>query len=99
MLFLSPFLLFSFLKIATVELFPTISLVLIRSNLTSIFKTARHVEHLCICTLIDHGQRPITTRVAFTSLYKRPLPSSEKPHFQNEAENELYLHENEKLFT
>ena len=23
-----------------------------------------------ICTLIDHGQRPITARVAFTSLYK-----------------------------
>ena len=30
-------------------------------------------RHPRICTLINHGQRPITARVAFTSLYKRPF--------------------------
>ena len=47
-----------------------------------------------ICTPIDHGQRPITTRVAFTrppSPIKRPLPSSENPHFQNEAKCTTFL--------
>ena len=28
-------------------------------------------RHPCICTLIDHGQWPITMCIAFTSLYKR----------------------------
>ena len=47
-----------------------LSHALIRKNLTNIFKTTHHVEP-CICTLIDHGQQPITVRIAFTSLYKR----------------------------
>ena len=34
-------------------------------------KTSFPCRHPCICTLIDHGQRPITARVVFTSLYKR----------------------------
>ena len=36
-------------------------------------KTSFPWRHPCICTLIDHGQRPITARVAFTSLYKDKL--------------------------
>ena len=56
---------------------------LIRNNLTNAFKTARHVEqnnenkfpvtssmYLYSNTPIHHGQRPITARVAFRSLYK-----------------------------
>ena len=36
-------------------------------------KTSFQWRHPCICILIhvDHGQRPITARVVFTSLYKR----------------------------
>ena len=33
-------------------------------------KTIFQWRHPCIRTLIDHGQRPITGRVVFTSLYK-----------------------------
>ena len=31
-------------------------------------------HHACICTPIDHGQRPITAGVTFTSLYKNDRP-------------------------
>ena len=52
----------------------------IRIKLANIFKTARHVEqteatsfpwrHVSVCSLIDHGQRPITARATFTLLHK-----------------------------
>ena len=52
----------------------------IRMKLANIFKTARHVEqteatsfpwrHVSVCSLIDHGQRPITASATFTILHK-----------------------------
>ena len=41
-----------------------------RAMLNKTKKTSFAWRHPCICTLIDHGQRPIIARVAFTSLYK-----------------------------
>ena len=53
-----------------------LSLALIRNNLTKIFAMLNNTgfpwRQPCICTLIDRGQRPITARVVFTSLYKTP---------------------------
>ena len=40
-----------------------------RAMLNKTKKTNVPWHHPCICTLRDHGQRPITARVAFTSLY------------------------------
>ena len=42
-----------------------------RAMLNKTKKTSFPGRHPCICTLIDHGQRPITARVAFTSLYRQ----------------------------
>ena len=40
-----------------------------RAMLNKTKKTNVPWHHPCICTLRDHGQRPITAPVAFTSLY------------------------------
>ena len=79
-LFLSPFFHFSSLWIAPAKL--EAFTCLIRNNLTNILKTAPAMlnkakktnfpwRYSCICTLTDQGPRPITARVAFSSLYKK----------------------------